>query len=228
MKWLFDKINKLKEDGYDGVEITETSDVVTLSTYIHYEYSEIKVKKKGAVAGWVRRNSSKNDHKINFELYPISDTRIDVNVYYHGLFAQTTFVLQDNVWEFHKPTYWSWVYEAYPYINFLDSLNQSNQLTDFIACWIDTLRACLNDSMEDVTDLTVYDNEPPCGETPKGDMIITLTEKNINAIAKFRKLKIGEEIVDINRSMVGKKIIFKDFSDGMFRPLNDDDFANCY
>ena len=223
------RLEQIKREASD-IEITETSDAVMLSTYIHFDYIEVTVKKNNAVAGWVKKNGSKNDYRINFEIVLLSDTRVDVNVYTYGLFAQTTFMFQNEVWRFHRPDRQAEYREeaAYPCINFLNSLNQSNQFTSFVADWLETIRGCLNGDTEafDI-DCTTYDNEPPCGKAPEGDLVITINEKNINTLAKSRNLKVGEKVVKINRSMIGKKIVLKDDHYGAFFPLNDDDFADC-
>lgn len=225
---MVDKLTCLKESGCNDIEITETSNSVMLSTYIHFDYIEVTVKKNNAVAGWVRKNGSKNDYRINFEIVFLSDEMVDVNVYTYGLFAQTTFVLQDEIWEFHKPDRQEGYngIAAYPYINFLDSLNQSNQFTKFVAGWIETIRCCLNGDVEAFgVDSTTYDSEPPCGKAPEGDLIITICDNNVSTLAKSRSLKVGEKVININRSMIGKKIVLKDDYYGAFIALNADDFA---
>ena len=223
------RLERIKSEASD-IEITETSNAIMLSTYIHFDYIEVTVKKNNAVAGWVKKNGSKNDYRINFEIVLLSDTRVNVNVYTYGLFAQTTFMLQNEIWKFHRPDRQAEYNEAaaYPCINFLNSLNQSNQFTSFVADWLENIRSCLNGDTEAFdNDSTTYDNEPPCGKAPEGDLVIIINEKNINTLAKSRCLKIGEKVVKINHSMIGKKIVLKDDHYGAFFPLNDDDFADC-
>lgn len=223
------RLERIKSEASD-IEVTETSDAIMLSTYIHFGYIEVTVKKNNAVAGWIKKNSSKNNYRINFEIVLLSDTRVDVNVYTYGLFAQTTFMLQNEVWRFYRPDRQAEYNEAaaYPYINFLNSLNQSNQFTNFVADWLENIRSCLNGDTEAFdNDSTTYDSEPPCGKVPEGDLVITINEKNINTLAKSRNLKVGEKVIKINRSMIGKKIVLKDDHYGAFFPLNDNDFADC-
>lgn len=225
---MVDKLTCLKECGCNDIEITETSNAVMLSTYIHFDYIEVTVKKNNAVAGWVRKNGSKNDYRINFEIVFLSDEMVDINVYTYGLFAQTTFVLQDEEWNFHRPDRQVEYNEkaTYPYINFLDSLNQSNQFTRFVAGWIETIRCCLNGDVDAFgVDNITYDSEPPCGKAPEGDLIITINENNVSTLAKSRSLKVGDKFITINRSMMGKKIVLRDDCYGAFSPLNNDDFA---
>lgn len=216
-------IQQLSQIDYDDVLITETSDAVVLTTPVEFKYVHVTVHKGNANAGWTKKNSSKNAYSMNFEITQIDSDRLSINIYSQGLLAQCTLM--------YKNEYWNWEISnpcwelAYPFINFTNSLNKKNTLTEFIAGWVIMIKNCLNNELTTFdNDETTYDSEPPNGPMPEGDLILTIREDTWKELSKTRYLKLPSGIVKIDKTMLGKQVVLRDKEPGVFYPLNIEDF----
>ena len=106
-------------------------------------------------------------------------------------------------------------------------MNKQNQFTEFIAYYIDLIRKCLNDELHEYQDNTAYDSDSfDSDKDPEGDLILTIKECTWNILRKKARILLSNgNTIEINKSMVGKKIVRKDSNTGVFFPLNEEDFA---
>ncbi len=216
-------IQQLSQIDYDDVLITETSDAVVLTTSVNFKYVHVTVHKGNANAGWTRKNSSKNAYSMNFEITQMDNDKLSINVYSQGLLAQCILVCKNEYWDWEIPNpCWEL---TYPFINFTNSLNRRNTLTEFIAEWVVVIKNCLNAELTTSTkDETTYDSEPPNGTVPEGDLILTIREDTWKELSKTRYLKLPSGIVKIDKTMLGKQVVLRDKEPGVFYPLNIEDF----
>ena len=218
-------VQQLSQINYDDVLITETSNSVVLTTSVTFKYVHVTVHKGNANAGWTKKNSSKNAYSMNFEITQMSNDKLFINVYSQGLLAQCTLIYKNEYWNWEIPNFCGEL--TYPFINFTNSLNKKNTLTEFIAGWVIMIQSCLNNELTTfANDETTYDSEPPNGAVPEGDLILTIREDTWKELSKTRYLKLPSGIVKIDKTMLGKQVVLRDKESGVFYPLKVEDFID--
>lgn len=213
-------------NNFSDVEIKDDS--ILISTEIKFDYIDINVKKCDGVAGWKKKNKCKNGYSIVFKITPISRSLIEIEVFSYGLLAEVLLTYIDNKWTFINNDNESEYSQenAYLSINFTNSLNSHNQLTDFIVQSVYDIMHCLNMDKADTVDSTVYDSDSFDKPEIEGDLLITINEHNIDVLQHRGLIRLSKTTaVKIDRTMIGKKIIMKDNERGCFYPLDINDFT---
>lgn len=213
-------------NNFSDVEIKDDS--ILISTEIKFDYIDINVKKCDGVAGWKKKNKCKNGYSIVFKITPISNSLIEIEVFSYGLLAEVLLTYINNKWTFiNNDNESEYVQEnAYLSINFTNSLNSHNQLTDFIVQFVYDIMHCLNMDKSDTVDSTVYDSDSFDKPEIEGDLLITINEHNIDVLQHRGLIRLSKTTaVKIDKTMIGKKIIMKDNERGCFYPLDINDFT---
>lgn len=217
----------------DTIEIN-TDGSITLMTSIYFKRTYITVKKHNidAIAGWTKKVNNQNGYAISFQITPISDDQINIEVYTYGLIANAMLYAKqrdsDKVWifnNFHNTTD-IFKYADYPHIQFTNSYNESNTFTGFIAYYLDLIKRCLNDEIHDYVDSDDYGEADYTSTIPEGDLTLTISEKTfptLKRLGKCIKLPDGTSI-HLTESMIGKKVIYKDADTSFLYPVNPDEF----
>lgn len=231
LELLYEQLCLLK-DTSDEIEFAVDKKSLTLTTAIHFDTVHITVSKGDAFAGWKTKNTSKNDYALTFTITLVDEDNIQIDVYSYGLVASSSLCLKTqnglDIWCFsnYNNDYSSYVSADYPYIQFTDSLNQQNPFTKFIAGHIFAIKDCLNKETLDYPDTTTYASEPEYHNTaPEGDLVLTIKANTLNILKKKAFLKLPDELVSLNESMIGKKIVRKDSDPTVFYPLHVEDFV---
>ena len=213
-------------NNFSDVEIKDDS--ILISTEIKFDYIDINVKKCDGVAGWKKKNKCKNGYSIVFKITPISRSLIEIEAFSYGLLAEVLLTYINNKWTFINNDNESEYSQenAYLSINFTNSLNLHNQLTDFIVQSVYDIMHCLNMDKADTVDSTVYDSDSFDKPEIEGDLLITINEHNIDVLQHRGLIRLSKTTaVKIDRTMFGKKIIMKDNERGCFYPLDINDFT---
>ena len=220
---------------YEGNAVEENADgSITLITTVFFDRTYITVKKPDGEAGWTKRVDHQNGYSVSFQITPISDTQINIEVYTQGITANAMLYAKnhdgDKVWLFgnFNNAIASFNYADYPHIQFTNSHNMSNTFTGFIAYYIDLIKKCLNDEFHDYEDDSSYDSEPEYKDTaPEGDLILTINDKTYNTLKRLGKaIKLSDgTLLPITKDMFGKKVVRKDSKPEVLFPLNERDFV---
>jgi hypothetical protein len=221
-------------DHYEDNTIEENADgSITLIATVFFDRTYVTVKKPDGVAGWTKKVDHQNGYSVSFQIVPISDTQINIEVYTQGITANAMLYAKnkdgDKVWMFgnYNNVIESFNYADYPYIQFTNSHNRSNPFTGFIAYYIGLIKKCLNDEFHDYEDDSSYDSEPEYKDTaPEGDLILTINDKTYNTLKRLGKaIKLSDgTLLPITKDMFGKKVVRKDSKPEVLFPLNEDDF----
>jgi hypothetical protein len=221
-------------DHYEDNTIEENADgSITLIATVFFDRTYVTVKKPDGVAGWTKKVDHQNGYSVSFQIVPISDTQINIEVYTQGITANAMLYAKnkdgDKVWMFgnYNNVIESFNYADYPYIQFTNSHNRSNPFTGFIAYYIGLIKKCLNDEFHDYEDDSSYDSEPEYKDTAlEGDLILTINDKTYNTLKRLGKaIKLSDgTLLPITKDMFGKKVVRKDSKPEVLFPLNEDDF----
>lgn len=218
------------------VDVEETTASIIIHTSIHFDHVHITVNKQNACAGWTVRNSAKHDYILSFKITPISDTQLSIDAYSYGVVANCIlhgeYVDGTLIWKYdnYNDTDSSFNSASYPYIDFTESVNKRNQFTEFIAHTINIIKDCLNNELYDYEDITTYDNEPSNSTKElKEDLILTIRDDTWNILRKKGCIKLpNNQLLQIDKSMIGKKIVRKDSDPNVFYPLHEEDFQQYH
>lgn len=209
-------------------------DSITLISSVHFDKAYITVDKGVGIAGWTKKHEYKNDYAVSFQITPISDEQINIEVFSRGIIAnamlRSKYVDGEKSWVFDNfnRTLDSWYASEYPYIQFTNSFNKSNTFTGFIAYYIGLIKKCLNDEFHDYEDDSSYDSEPEYKDTaPEGDLILTINDKTYNTLKRLGKaIKLSDgTLLPVTKDMFGKKVVRKDSKPEVLFPLNESDFV---
>lgn len=228
-EYLFNQLQMLIDSDVNSIE--DNGNSITLITSIHFNSVHITVSKGKAVAGWTRKNTSKNDYSLAFQITPLNDEQINIEVFSYGLVANATLIgeMVDGVqiWKFDNfnNTDESFYNSSYPYIQFTASLNKQNQFTEFIAYVISQVKNCLNNEVVDYIDETLYDTEPENSKVPEGDLILSIREDTWKDLSKRAMIKLSNDtLLPITKDLIGKKVVRKDSNPTIFYPLYEKEF----
>lgn len=220
---------------YEGNTIEENADgSITLITTVFFDRTYVTVKKPDGEAGWTKKVDHQNGYSVSFQITPISDDQINIEVFSRGIIAnamlRSKYVDGEKSWVFDNfnRTLDSWYASEYPYIQFTNSFNKSNTFTGFIAYYIDIIKKCLNDELHDYEDDSSYDSESEYKDTaPEGDLILTINDKTYNTLKRLGKaVKLSDgTLLPITKDMFGKKVVRKDSKPEVLFPLNERDFV---
>lgn len=208
-------------------------DSITLISSVHFDKAYITVDKGVGIAGWTKKHEYKNDYAVSFQITPISDEQINIEVFSRGIIAnamlRSKYIDGEKLWVFDNfnRSLDSWYASEYPYIQFTNSFNRSNQFTGFISYTIDIIKKCLNDEPLDYTDGNDYNEVEYKNTAPDGDLILTINDKTYNTLKKLGKaVKLSNgTLLPITKDMFGKKVVRKDSKPEVLFPLNERDFV---
>lgn len=206
-------------------------DSVTLISSVHFDKAYITVDKGVGIAGWTKKHKYKNDYAVSFQITPISEEQINIEVFSRGIIANamlwSRYIDGEKSWVFDNfnRSLDSWFIAEYPYIQFTNSFNKSNQFTGFIAYIIDIIKKCLNDEPLDYTDDNDYNEVEYKNTAPDGDLILTIREDTWKILCKKAMIRLSDGTqIPITEKLIGKKIVRRDSDPTWFYPLNEDDF----
>jgi hypothetical protein len=234
---LFEQLSQLITMDNDIIDVEYVNESIIITSVLHLDHIHITVYKDGCCCGWNKKNTTKNDYTMTFEIAPISSNRIMIQAYWYGLVGQcylyTNYNYDTYIWEYEN-TQIDYRYDsdcsAYPYINFPQSVNRQNQFTKFICINFNNIKHCLNDELHLFEDATSYDSEPPYNTADiEGDLILTIRDDTWNILRKKGCIKLSDEsLIAIDKSMIGKKLIRKDSDPNVFYPLHEEDFQQYH
>lgn len=217
---------------YEGNTVEENADgSITLITTVFFDRTYVTVKKSDGEAGWTKKVDHQNGYSVSFQITPISDDQINIEVFSRGIIAnamlRSRYIDGEKSWVFDNfnRSLDSWYASEYPYIQFTNSFNKSNQFTGFIAYTIDIIKKCLNDEPLDYTDDNDYNEVEYKNTAPDGDLILTIREDTWRILRKKAQIQLSNGTqIPITEKLIGKKIIRRDSDTTRFYPLNEDDF----
>lgn len=206
-------------------------DSITLISSVHFDKAYITVDKGVGIAGWTKKHEYKNDYAVSFQIIPISEEQINIEVFSRGIIAnamlRSKYIDGEKSWVFDNfnRSLDSWFVSEYPHIQFTNSFNKSNQFTGFIAYTIDIIKKCLNDEPLDYTDDNDYNEVEYKNTVPDGDLILTIREDTWKILRRKAQIQLSNGTqIPITEKLIGKKIVRRDSDTTRFYPLNESDF----